>query len=411
MRATTRSRTFSTLRPWVFPLAAVILATMPWWAPNPSLTRQIALIAIASLVVSGLNLSFGYAGELALGQGAVYAAGAYTAGYLSVSHGVTLLPAMLASAVAALILGVLSGAPGLRLGGWSLAITSFFLILLIPDVLSITKAQTGGFSGLPSILPPTIFGHILTTDQYYAFIVLVAAVWFVFLRNVVLSPHGSALKVIRDSPILASALGISVYRTKLIAYAVGAIPAGIAGALFAHLDQFISPSSFTFIVAVGFFAASIIGGSASVYGAIVGAALLQLGPLRSTDFQQYSMAVYGLFLLMAGVLLSGGLSAAGRWIFSRLRPASATTRQHSSQIRADLPVCLGQLLKATSVSKAFGGTQALSNVSWTASPGKVSAVIGPNGSGKTTLLNLVSGYYRPDSGEVTLNGVKTAGPQ
>ncbi|MFF0366430.1 ATP-binding cassette domain-containing protein [Micromonospora sp. NPDC005087] len=397
-------------RPWALPAVAVFVALLPWMGTNFSVLRQIALIAIFSLVVSGLNLSFGYAGELALGQGAIFAAGAYVTGYVSVAHGVPFLLALVAAALAALVVGVASGAAGLRLGGWALAITSFFLVLLVPDILTVFADETGGFSGLPGIRPPDLFGADLAFYQFYPVVIVIAAVWFLLFRNVVTSAHGAALKAMRDSPVLATSLGISVYRMKLVAYAIGAVPAGIAGCLFAYLDQFISPSSFTFIVAVGFFAASIIGGAASIYGAIVGAALLQLGPLQSTSFQHYSLAVYGLFLLIAGVALSGGVSGLVGSLVRRLRPKrSATAVERDTGERPPLPALPGAVLATENVSRSFGGNKAVVDVSLTAQPGRVTALIGPNGSGKTTLLNLVSGYYQPDAGAVRLGDTVLTG--
>ena len=105
---------------------------------------------------------------------------------------------------------------------------------------------------------------------------------------------------------------------KLLGYAIGAFPAGLAGALFANTDLFISPEAFGFTFATAVLAASILGGAASVYGAVVGAAIMQLGPNQSTAFQEYSLIFYGGFLIIGGVLLSGGLTKVGRAIVSKL---------------------------------------------------------------------------------------------
>jgi len=121
-----------------------------------------------ALIVSGLNLSLGYAGQLALGQAAMYAAGAYTAGILS-EHGQTdLLLQLVVSGAAALLVGLVTGIPGLRLNAWSLAMTSFFLVLLIPDLLQIFTSQTGGTDGLSGIQNVTLFGAALTFVAFRA---------------------------------------------------------------------------------------------------------------------------------------------------------------------------------------------------------------------------------------------------
>ena len=139
-------------------MAAVVVVLLPQLGAGFSLQRQVELCAMLVLTTSGLNLSLGYAGESALGQVFMYAAGAYVAGIMSV-HGVTdILLQLLAAGAVAVLVGLLSGIPGLRLGSWSLAMTSFFLVLLIPDILLVFPTQTGGSLGLSGLLPPTIFG-------------------------------------------------------------------------------------------------------------------------------------------------------------------------------------------------------------------------------------------------------------
>ena len=302
---------------WTFPLAlAVVVVPLPQLGVNQIVQRQIILTAILALVVSGLNLSLGYAGELALGSAAVYAAGAYVSGYLGVHGQTDILLQLAVSGAIALLVGLITGIPGLRLGNWSLAMTSFFLVLIVPDLVSLFPAQTGGLAGLAGIGFPTLFGRQLGQDGFYLVVTIVALAWLLVLRNLVLSRHGTALRVLRQSPVLAASSGISVYRLKLTAYAVGAIPAGFAGTLFANLDHYISPDAFSFSLAISILAASILGGSMSVYGAVAGAAIMQLGPMESTSFQEYALVAYGAFLILGGVALSGGLAGICRRAWS-----------------------------------------------------------------------------------------------
>jgi branched-chain amino acid transport system permease protein len=390
---------------WIWPaLTACVILFLPQLGLPYAATLQVELAAILALVVSGLNLSLGYAGELALGQAAMYAAGAYTAGILS-EHGHTdLLLQLAVSGAVALLVGVITGIPGLRLNNWSLAMTSFFLVLLIPDLLQIFSSQTGGTNGLSGIQAVTLFGSPLSSGGLYKAIVVVAIVWFAVLRNIVTSRHGIAFQVLKQSPVLATSQGIAVFRMKLVAYALGAIPAGVAGVLFANLEQFISPDAFSFTLATSVLAASILGGSASVYGAAIGAAIMQFGPNESTAFQQYSLVFYGLFLVVGGVLLRGGIARLGRDLVRRLdRVAGVVAPPPPGAAQSQEVTSLsGEVLAVRGVSKNFGGNQALRDVSLVAEPGKVTALIGPNGSGKTTLLNIVCGFYRTDQGEISL---------
>ncbi len=391
---------------WIVPLAlGIVLILVPYFNLEYSIVRQLQLAMILSLLVSGLNLSLGFAGELALGQVAMYAAGAYTAGLLSVHGHTDIALQLVAAGLAALLVGVLTGIPGLRLGSWSLAMTSFFLVLLLPDVIAIFKEDTGGRNGLSGILSPTLFGRMLTPEDYFMVIAIVTVAWFAVMRNIAVSRHGTALRVLKQSPVLAASMGINVFRMKLMAYALGAVPAGLAGALFASLDLYISPEAFGFTVATTILAASVLGGSASVYGAVFGAFILQFGLNQSTDFQKYSLVVTGAFLIVGGVLLTGGLSGLARALWRRVlaEDPTAAPADRAATAGDEVPAVPGKVLKVEGVAKAFGGNQALKGVDLTATPGRVTALIGPNGSGKTTLLNMICGFYRTDAGVIALD--------
>ncbi|MEU8252071.1 branched-chain amino acid ABC transporter ATP-binding protein/permease [Nonomuraea sp. NPDC048916] len=406
-------KTLRAVPSWVYPsMLGVFLLVLPVLQPGYSVTRQVELTLILALIVSGLNLSLGYAGQLAIGQVAMYAAGAYTAGIIAMAGVTDILVQLLAAGLAALVVGILTGIPGLRLGSWSLAMTSFFLVLLVPDIVSIFEEHTGGQLGLSGIPGATLLGFQLTPTHFYLTVVTVAILWFAAFRNIIASRHGIAFQVLKQSPVLASSVGMSVFRIKLSGYATGAVPAGLAGALFANLDLFVSLEAFGFHVATGALAASILGGSVSVYGAVLGAAVVEYASSQSDSFQEYSLVFFGLFLLLGGVLMSGGVAGVARTFVARLDRAAGLVGRGPSKAgdgeaihRID-----GGLLEVTGISKAFGGNRVLTDVSLRAEPGRVTALIGPNGSGKTTLLNLVCGYYRRDAGEITLDGtpIRTA---
>lgn len=400
----------------VVPLGlAILLSLAPWLGLGIYWNQEIVLTIALALLASGLNLSFGYAGELALGQVAVYAVGAYVSGYVALNLSSDLFVSLLTAIAAALVIGLVSGYPGLRLGGWALAMTSFFLVLLIPDLVNIFQRFTNGSIGLVGIPALTLFGQALDANQYYVFAVVAGVLWFAVFRNLVTSRHGRALLVLRRSPVLASSLGIGVRPLKLKAYALGAVPCGVAGVLFANLNHFVSPSNpgpFTITTTIAVLAASVLGGSTSVYGALAGAVVLQLGPLRVSSFQQYTDAVDGAFLILFGVLLSDGLAGIGSRLVARwmrrgdAAPAEPAARPGRQRLAAALS---GAALEIDSVSKRFGGIAALYEVSLRARPGRVTALIGPNGSGKTTLLNMVCGFYRLDRGRISVGGVSLAG--
>ncbi|SDH51796.1 amino acid/amide ABC transporter membrane protein 2, HAAT family /amino acid/amide ABC transporter ATP-binding protein 1, HAAT family [Pseudonocardia oroxyli] len=304
--------------------------------------------------------------------------------------------------LAAIALGIITGVPGLRLASWSLGMVTFFMVLLVPDIVQLLSPFTGGSAGLAGIPPPSLFGHDFDTESLYILVIAVTIVVIALLRNYIVSRHGTALKVIKQSPDLARSLGYSVPRMKLTAYVISAFPAGAAGCLFAYDHSVVTPESFSFSLTVAILAASIIGGSSSIYGAVFGATVMVIGPLRAGVFQEFALVFFGLLLVVGGLFLTNGaanlLDKAFRRIFVKndLMPDVREALQNPKT----LPQLTGCRLRVSGLNKNFNGNQALKNVHFVAEPGQIIALIGPNGSGKTTLLNAISGFVRPDSGEI-----------
>jgi branched-chain amino acid transport system permease protein len=402
--------------------AAVVLLLLPNLGGSAYWIDQIELIAIYTLVVSGLNLSFGFAGEVQFGQVLMFAIGAYLAGAIATRGHTDVLLLLVLGGIAAAAVATVIALPALRIGGWSLAMTSFFLVITIPELTQILHKFTGGEAGL-SIPIPTLFSTVLGPTGLYRFTIAIAIIWMACYRNLVTSRYGIIFRLLRESPVLASSLGFSTMRLKVLAYALGALPAGIAGCFFAFQIEFVTPESFGLALAIGFVAASVLGGVESVYGAVIGSAIFQLGPNASLSFQQYAPVAYGVFLIVAAISFPRGLAGLGKTLARiashRLTPAEPVTPGppgryavetldeqqlggESSGEGAPLEKRAGSRLVVSGVSKTFGGVKAVRDVSLTAEPGRVTALIGSNGSGKTTLLNLISGYIKVDSGEIKL---------
>lgn len=406
-------KTSAAITPVIWIVVTAILAFAPDLGLGISSSRQLVLVCFLCLLVSGLNLSYGFAGELSFASPAFYALGSYVTVVVT-GHWVNdIAVCLVVGIVGGLLLGLISGIPGLRLGGWMLAVTSFFLILLIPDVVSIAQKWTGGYEGANGIPLPSLFGVQLSNNAFITVVVVVTALWFAVFRNLVKSRLGDSLSVLRESPVLAGSLGISVYRTKLTAYAMSGIPAAIAGVFFAYLLGFVAPQSYDLTLAITVLAGCILGGSRSIYGAIVGGAIMQLGPNSISSLGNYALVFYGGFLILMAVVLPKGAAGLARAGLGKLRRVVGDEPPRmAGQVLADavaLPSLPGQLLAIEHVSKTFGGNTALSDVGFVAKPGEIVALIGPNGSGKTTLLNIVSGYYKLDEGSVQVGGRRTSG--
>ena len=234
-------------------------------------------------------------------------------------------------------------------------------------------------------------------------VIVVAVLWLVVMRNLVTSRHGTAFRVLRQCPVLASSLGISVYRMKLTAYALGALPAGLAGCLFANLDLYLS-RPLRVPLAITILAASILGGS--------------MQRLRGRDRRRHPAArpesrprstvrlvIYGGFLIVGGVLLGGGIAglvaerSAGS-IAGPSMPAGAARRRRRRPAGHPRPS-----LRSTGLGKSLRrGAGPRRRHPDGARRARSPPSSGPNGSGKTTLLNVICGYYRLDEGTIVIGG-------
>jgi branched-chain amino acid transport system permease protein len=389
-------------------IAAIVFLFVPELGGSAYWIRQIELIAIYALVVSGLNLSFGLAGEVQFGQVLMFAIGAYTAGALSERGTTDIVVLMVIGGAIAAVVATVIALPALRIGGWSLAMTSFFLVITIPELAQIFSKYTGGTVGL-SIPVPEFLGSALSTAGFYHLTIIVLAIWMIGYRNLVTSRYGVIFRLLRESPVLAGSLGFSTMRLRVLAYALGAFPAGVAGCLFAFVIEYVTPGTFGLTLAIGFVAASVLGGVESVYGAILGAAIFQLGPNASLSFQEYAPVAYGVFLIVAAIVLPLGLSGLGRQfarkVAHRLVPGSTPTAKAAAtgeRRPMELGHREGKQLRVEDVTRSFGGVKALQDVSIAAEPGQVTALIGSNGSGKTTMLNAIGGYSHADEGKISL---------
>jgi branched-chain amino acid transport system permease protein len=401
-------------------IVAVVVFFVPEATANQYWVRQIALIATFGLVAGGLNLSFGYAGELQFGQLFMFATGAYIAAAVGTRLTSEIIPLMLIGGVVASVIGVLVVIPALRVGGWALAIASFYLVVALPSFVQLLQKYTGGPDGIATPVPK-LFGTDLSTTGLYHVVIVATIAWFAAYRNLVRSRYGVVFRILKQSPELAASLGYSPRRLKALAYGLGAFPAGMAGVLYGFLSQYVVPDMFTLSVMVGILAAVVFGGAQSVYGAFFGAALLQLGPMGSLSFQKYALVAYGAFLIIAGIVFRRGVAgiglALGRRVAnalagSQVAPMSIATAGAAPDAQEAAPALTapaGSILQIEGVAKSYAGVQALRGVSLTAQPGEITALIGSNGSGKTTMLNVICGYARNEQGSVSYGDAKLNG--
>lgn len=283
---------------------------------------------IYAIAILGLNLLTGFNGQFSLGHSAFYAIGAYTAAILmhrwEVAYYWTLLPA----GVICLISGFLFGLPALRLDGLYLALATFALATATPQILKYSHFEgfTGGVQGLDLDKPISPFESLSDDQWLYYFVLIVMVILFLCAWNLVRGRTGRAMIAIRDNPIAAKTMGINTALYKSLTFGVSAFYTGVAGALGAIIIQFVAPDSFTFLLAVTFLVGLVIGGIASIPGAIVGGFFVLLIPnfaesvadlTGRTDAKGLSWAVYGGFLILTVYLMPAGAAGMVRLLTAR----------------------------------------------------------------------------------------------
>jgi branched-chain amino acid transport system permease protein len=296
---------------------AILVAVMPLALPSLFYMRIAALIGIFALVVVGLNLLIGFAGQVSLGHAGFFGIGAYAVAIGPTHLGIPSWLSLIIGAAVAGLTAFLVGRPILRLRGHYLAVATLGMGLLFAMVFANESAWTGGPDGMP-VPRLELFGWRLAgplTWYWISGITLVIGAWIA--ANVIASPTGRALRAIHDSETAAQVLGIDVARYKLIAFVLSAIYAAVAGAYLAMFDGLVTPEVAGFLRSIEFVTMAVLGGLGSTLGGIVGAALLVLLPQLLTVFHDYEHIVLGLVMIVVMIFVPAGIvpSLAGllRW--------------------------------------------------------------------------------------------------
>jgi branched-chain amino acid transport system permease protein len=368
-----------------------------------------ALACIYWVLIAGLNLIVGYAGQLAIGFVGLLAIGAYTAAILCEKLGVPALAALVVAGCSGAFFGFLIGLPSLRLKNFYFAMTTLGFATIVTQIALGWGSLTGGGIGLPGPVFPPPFDTPL--GFYYLALAMAVLATYV-LRNIAISNFGRGLVAVRDADVAAEAMGVPVVRLKLVTFTFSGGLAGVAGALYAARQTYITPDAFTFDLSVMFFIAVLIGGRGRIVGPMVATAVLTLLPEIAAPLVAWSSFAYGLLLLLVVLLLPGGMA---EYIDRIFKKRSVAARITSPKVAAIAGVIARpdagppSPVRVKGVALAFGGVRALDGVDLLVEPGTIHGLIGPNGSGKTTLLNVISGYYAPNDGTIRLGEEDMAG--
>jgi len=396
-------------------LAALVL--LPSFVDGSYWSYLGIIVFIYAIVAIGLNILAGFAGQFSLGHAALMAMGAYTTAWLTkplantpffaATGGHIWLGIVIGTLVAAAFGGLLA-LPALRVRGPYLAMVTIAFGWVVFKVLQEWTAVTGGDLGLASIPKMQIGPWKLQTNQFYYVALFFLVVALVLQFRIVNSPLGLRIRAMKHNEIGVGSVGIDVYRLKVLVFVISAAFAGFGGTLFAHQQNYVSPDNFQFFSSVFFLLAVLFGGAGTLFGPVLGALVLTLLPELLHDFDKFRLVVYGGIILVTLYVLPNGVMGLFR---NNEQPAPEALSPSSGEIGASpaTEVSLvsadgGCSLQLDRVSRAFGGLQALREVSFTVEAGSVHALIGPNGAGKTTLINVITGFYRADSGYILIDG-------
>jgi branched-chain amino acid transport system permease protein len=305
---------------WYSVLVLLLLAA-PWLFTEYWLA-QLTFVLIYSIAALGIMLLAGFTGLFSLGHAAFLGVGAYTHAVLS-NMGVPFPIALAAAAALSAAVGVVVGLPALRVKGIYLGMATLAFGFIVEEVLARWESVTGGNAGI-HIKKPNMFGWVLETEiQFYFLCLVITVIATLGILNLLRAPTGRAFVAIRDSEISAQSMGIHLARYKTLSFAISAALAGVAGALYVHKLQFISPDQFNILQSIDLLLMIVIGGLGSVHGAFLGAIFLITMPQLISMVKDYLPAVIGQAPGLQGVVYGAVLIAFvlfepmglyGRWL-------------------------------------------------------------------------------------------------
>lgn len=403
----------------LLPLLAVLLLTAPFFSSSVYYRHMLILSLIYVILTASLNLVMGYTGQLALGHAAFYGIGAYAFTLLVQKTPVPFWIAFLIGGIMAAIFAAFLGSIVLRLKGHYLAIVTLAFGEIVRVTLYNWVSLTRGPMGLTDIPRPSIFSYTFkgAIPYYYLALFLAGLTMFVLYR-MVYSRFGRAFIAIRDEENASKAMGVRTTNMKVLAFVVSAFFAGLAGSFLATYIRYIHPDNFTAWESLILNAMVVIGGEGSFLGPVLGALLLTVLPEALRVASDYRMLIYAVIMVASIILWPYGLAGKPRQQEMseeeqkeiEEKPADKKpTIEILRSIAHSKPTNNNDLLIVDDVVNAFGGLVAVNHVTLSVKKNTIHSVIGPNGAGKTTFFNVLSGFYKPQSGSIRFKGNELIG--
>jgi len=381
----------------------VFLAVVPLWTTDDYFLGVWTFILLNILVVLGLDLLLGYAGQLSLGHGAFVAVGAFASALLTTRAGWSGWAAMPVAVVLAALLAAALAMPTLRLRGYYLAMATLGFPVLFDAVIRVGSTWSGGASGVTAIPRLSIGSAILRDPKEYYWLVLgFVALVLLVTWQIANSRLGLKLRAIHADETAALSRGVPVVRLKVGIFVLSASIAALSGCLYVHQVQFVAAGTFGLHYSLMLVVMLVAGGMGRIWGGVAGVVLLGWLSELLRGVASWQPVIFG--ALLAGLML---LSPGGVAGFFRRRPiflpGPPALRAATPKPRPGV-VVTAEVLRVSGLLRRFGGVTAVSNLSLNLRAGEIRAIIGPNGAGKSTALALISGALRSEEGSVVLLG-------
>ena len=288
-------------------LLVAVLLVLPWVVPNSYYMDLVIRICINAIIVIGLNLLIGFAGQISMGHAGFLGIGAYASAVLPTHFAWHPLLAMAAGAAFTALIAGLVARPIFKLKGNYLAMATLGLGIIINIALRNEAQWTGGPDGMP-VPAMSVFGFELNTDMHWYWVVAAMLAFSVWASlSMIDSPFGRALRALHGSEVASQVVGVNIVRYKVTIFVMSAAFASIMGSITAHYMAFVTPNFADFFHSVELVTMVVVGGMASVFGSIIGAVLLTALPQALATFEGWETVVFGAVLMLCMIFLPKGL--------------------------------------------------------------------------------------------------------
>lgn len=294
-------------RHYALMVLAVVLLLLPLALPNNYYYDIAIRMAINAIIVLGLNLLIGFAGQISLGHAGFIGIGAYASAILPTHFGWHPLLAMAAGAAIASAIAAILARPIFRLKGHYLAMATLGLGIIIAIVIKNEAAYTGGPDGMPVVAMGLMGFEISGEKQWYRVLAVTLLFSFWASKNLIDSPFGRALRALHGSEVASQVMGVDVVRYKVAIFVLSAFFASLMGSVTAHYIGFVTPNIADFFHSIELVTMVVIGGMASIYGSLIGAVLLTALPQALSTFEGWETVAFGSILMLSMIFMPKGL--------------------------------------------------------------------------------------------------------